>query len=1210
MSGLAAERRYSTRRAQALVFALAWVIGELVGATGLAIPPSRSFSQLLQVPAQFEATAFAASFLIYLGARPSLRSTSLTLVAAAAAEVGLGLLRHQVSGLPFSRAFGAPGHGLGLASILALALALRRAAEQERVEAKTRLLTAVLLPGFVVLSGFFLTMTAALHPLVLDPSMLALDWGFGAQPSWLLGRAFAVVTPLRQVCGVVYGLLPLFLAAVYMAKDRAGKREHGDVFGAFLLIGLVGSVLYHAVPVIGPRFAYPEWPRVAPALASIRELAMRGPVAPRNCMPSLHTAWALTGFLGTRGLSPRARAAALVFLVLTLLATLGLGFHYLVDLVVAVPFTFALEALLSPPDEAARRERRWLLGVCVALVAGWLVVAQSDLPRLIGPVPGLVPILSLLTVGGATMLRRRHRRTSDAAEPDLVVASLEVLPSRARTRVATMFVMSGVAGLVYEVVFCKRLALTFGSTAASSATVLTTFLGGLALGAWLGGRFGPKTRKPLRFYAFCELGVAALCLLSPWSFQLVQRLYLALAAGPVTEGHRGLQVALGALVLLPPTVLMGMTTPVLARTLEAEGEGFGRNVALLYVANTAGAAVGALTTGYFLLPVLGVTASTIVAVLLNLGAAALAYRLGRAQDLSPAEASDDVTASEPPMVGRLALATLTIGGAVTIALEVTYTHLLAVIAGNSAYAFSLMLCAFLLALGTGAAVARFILARVRAVEAMGVSQALVALSILLGTFQWDAMPAYFGSFQGSGFATTFAAREVVRGLVCCMVLMPPGIAIGASYPFAMEALVLATTGSRVRAFGGASAWNTFGNVTGSIVATFVLIPRLGSLRTLELLACVSLALSLATQLSPGRERRTAAAVWLSPIVLGALLLQPSSYDWGSIATGSNVYFTASPSLRIVDHAESIDGGLTTVALSVAEDGRPVRTLFTNGKFQGDDHPAREVRAQLAFGLIPALHTGARDRAAVIGFGTGMSARVVHDLGYRDVDVVDLSADILALADRHFGAVNGAVLHRAGVHASVTDGRNHLALTNARYDLITMELTSIWFAGAASLYSRDFYALARARLSTRGVLQQWLQLHHLYRDDIAVVLATIRAEFKHVYLYYVGTQGMLIGCDWECPVTPENAAQIDATKAVARDLEAFGGRSENLLAHRLLTPPAVDGILRTLTAQTGGEPLLSTDDNLWLEYSTPKGNVRDYGESLRENVRWLRSLTGR
>jgi spermidine synthase len=285
----------------------------------------------------------------------------------------------------------------------------------------------------------------------------------------------------------------------------------------------------------------------------------------------------------------------------------------------------------------------------------------------------------------------------------------------------------------------------------------------------------------------------------------------------------------------------------------------------------------------------------------------------------------------------------------------------------------------------------------------------------------------------------------------------------------------------------------------------------------------------------------------------------------------------------------------------------IRTLLTNGKFQGND--GGEVRAQLRFSQTPMLVHHGYDRALLIGVGTGCSLGALASQPFKAVEAIDLSRDILEASRRFFGHVNDHILDSTRAQVTFADGRNYLLLSDRRYDLVTIELTSIWFAGAADLYNREFYRLVGEHLAPSGVVQQWVQLHHMTRRDLAVILQSLRAELPHVALFIGGSQGQVL-------------ASREPLSLDYRDLVALSGRLRGTLATRgvfeddLLTiagelaldEEGVDRLIREEAelAHVAPERLLSTDDNMRLEYSTPRNNALS-GEASRSLIPSLTPL---
>ena len=435
-----------------------------------------------------------------------------------------------------------------------------------------------------------------------------------------------------------------------------------------------------------------------------------------------------------------------------------------------------------------------------------------------------------------------------------------------------LFVCSGFAGLLYEVVFAKHLGIIFGGTALAAYTVMATYMGGMALGAWLGGIIAERVRTPLKWYALFEAAIGVYALATPTLFKLIERIYIALASdvrpdAPILTFWR---VALGALVLGIPTLLMGTTLPIMFKFLRGYLSNRGRIISRLYTANIIGAAFGALVGAYLVLPTFGLLSSTRLAAMLSLIIAL--YALDRLKALPTTEnnaatapvaiqttESDDEEeesgyASLPPQdagqrrrLGLAALLLVTVGGVVSLALEIVNMHMLAIIAGNSVYAFGLMLATFLLGLGLGSACYGKLRHLLTDPAVATIAQLGIFFSIVISAFQWDGLSNYFASF---GFMQQyhhfgFGARELIRGSVCAIIMLPPAFFIGLGYPATMA---LATTWLKSRGeaagLGIASLCNTLGNIAGVLLAGFVFLNWLGSNRLLFGLAILSLLLAL------------------------------------------------------------------------------------------------------------------------------------------------------------------------------------------------------------------------------------------------------------------------------------------------------------------------------------------------------------------------------
>ncbi|MEM7243868.1 MAG: fused MFS/spermidine synthase [Acidobacteriota bacterium] len=1058
--------------------------------------------------------------------------------------------------------------------------------------------------ALVLLASWAGHLTAALRPVTLDPMVAALESAVGSPSQRLAQQGHgSLAASGLELLGWV-----LLLGLLVLRERRRDEPAPGfALLPAALWVGGAGLLLLLVTPAVGPLGVIGQaggWPDRLPPLLS------------RCALLSVPFAWALLVSFTVPRTSLLQRYLAWSGVALVALGSLLAGATWATGLLGALPLAWLGCSFATGPLAAPWPTWRSRL-LAVGLLLGWRLTLASGV---------LVPaswtqwrwLIALALAAVVVVLLQRGDWKGDEDEADSSTDPTE--PSRWHRALvpALLFFLSGFAALVYEVVFGKSLATLFGSSATASTTVLATYMGGIALGSWLGGRLA--ARRPLSgllAYAGCEGLIAAWCLLSPLVMGLVRLLYVQLASGaePGSGWTVALQVLLGCLVLLPPTVLMGMTLPLMSAELlsrDTASGGLGPVVGLLYAANTLGAATGAFATGYFLLPALGVRDATWLAVVLNLLAAILAYRLAQGTSVESAESdasdepetADDVETADPAL-GRLGLLILGLGGVVSLALEVVAIHLLAVVVGTSVHAFGLMLSCFMVGLGLGASGGRRLLAAVGPLRGLLLAELGLALTVLLGVHLWDGIPDYFGSFAGHPLMTGFGERELVRFLACCAALLPPAACIGAAYPMAMACVGRGWPGSKLRALGLAAGLNTVGNILGAFLGGFVLLNTLGSLPSLLLLAGVALVVALVVLARLDDVPRLPIGV---TVVVLALLLAPAqwrTFDLSGLASGTNVYFNAPRRLPVIDHAESLDGGLTTVTRTTTADGTPRHTLWTNGKFQGDD--SNEMAAQVGFAVLPLVHAEGRERALVIGFGTGVTARIVQTAGFQTTEIAELSRDILDLAHEHFGHVNGEVLDRPGVIARVADGRNLLLVSEHQYDLVTIELTSIWFAGAGSLYNREFYELVDSKLTEKGVLQQWLQLHHLTQQDVVTALASVRAVFPKVWLYGFGGQGMIVACR-DCS-EPDPRRLATGGDELLELLERLHGKPDELLEARLLSPTGVDTFLQVAEDAAPLGALVSTDDNLFLEYSTPKGNVLGYGESVRANLHVLQAFKG-
>ena len=822
-----------------------------------------------------------------------------------------------------------------------------------------------------------------------------------------------------------------------------------------------------------------------------------------------------------------------------------------------------------------------------------------------------------------------------------------------------LFFASGASSLIFETIFTRLLTYSFGNTAHAVSTVLAAFLGGLALGAYLIGRWVDRRPPSLWIYGLLELFVGVYCLFIPELFALLTQAYVGLNHlfdfGPAAL--TAVRFGLAAVVILIPTVMMGGTLPALARFVTAGQRDAPWRISRLYAWNTLGAALGALASTYLLMPSWGVGGTIWFAVGINalifaaITCLAPRVRVGGSltEEGSSPETSRPVTTSSKTLAFVL-LAGAFLTGLAALAYEVIWTHVLAFLIGNTVYAFGVMLFTFLCGLGLGAqVVARRFQRPEMWGRALAASQLLLALTIFCTLPLWNRIPDLFAQGLARAFefdllsvgflllaravyvgwriyrrdvqaafpwrrtielaveallltglvsmdtafvwkyeVTYFLAGELLRFFCAFYLLIIPALLLGVSFPLLLHLASHRAAGVGA-SVGGIYAANTVGAILGSVLTGFLVLPHLGSLSSLRAVASVNLALGLGFALVLVRLNLFRRLL-LGGVVASLVLLfwaGHAGWDARRMSRGSYVYFDSGwPIDRVLYLKEDVEGGLTSV-IQVGD----TRVMLSNGKFQGNN--SGEVGAQIRFALIPILFTQEFERALVIGLGTGNTLRTVAQFPFQHIDAVEIAPHIVEAARLWFEDVNGLVFDRdPRVNLSVADGRNHLLLSRQRYDLITIEISSIWISGEADLYNKEFYELCRKRLKNRGVLQQWVQIHHMRTEDFLVILNTAASVFPHVAFFLGPEQGVLVASASPLECDYRKISAFDSDPRVQAELAAIDVPAmEALLGELMLYGDSMRQALALLPRLSGrSQGLVSTDFRPYLEYRTPHGNA--------------------
>jgi spermidine synthase len=766
-----------------------------------------------------------------------------------------------------------------------------------------------------------------------------------------------------------------------------------------------------------------------------------------------------------------------------------------------------------------------------------------------------------------------------------------------------LFTFTGCTALLAEQAFERLLSTLIGASTPAAATVLAVYFGGLTLGGLLYGRLGRNgVRAPLRVYALLEGAVALWALVLTFAFDRLVVVFAPILSLGVERFWQlqALRFGVAMVWILPLTIPMGATFPAMVESLERMALGNHRRVVTrFYGRNLLGAIAGSVLGPYLLFPAWGLDGVLRFVFLVNATVAAAGLLLARAA--SGERSGDARRGAEAPSGSarieglRVLLPLAVYSGFQFFALEVLWTHLIGTVLGNSVYAFAAMLGVVLAGLGLGAWITSLRHPHDADVPLSEVGTVLVVAALFLAATasRWPDVPGALVTY-GDGIHT-FGGAELLRWSMAVLLLLPTAVCLGMVYPTLLRLREFPLRGSGPAA-GRLTAANALGSIAGALLTGFVLIPRLGSEATMRLLTVLAGAIGIGILWRTRAPSRRPLLAGILALVLAVLLPR---WDRLSLTSGQQVYFATGavgPATILRFFHEDALGGFTTVVQNKWADGSPYLVLLTNGKFQGNDKG--EMTAQTAFALVPTMFTARRDDALCIGLGTGRTAFVLRALGFPSVDVAEIAPGIAGAAPE-FSHINGAVLTDPRAHLFLEDGRNLLLLRPRRYDLITAEISSIWFAGSTNLYSREFYRLVRSRLKPDGVLQQWVQLHHLDFEALGTVLATVAEAFPYVSLWNVGGQGLITAT--ARPQSVE-AGYFDAVEshasALGWDPKAIPGALHEVASGRLLSTDDVAGLVRS------SKFVLNTDRNRRLEYLTPRYNhlAVDYP---RENMKALR-----
>jgi len=771
------------------------------------------------------------------------------------------------------------------------------------------------------------------------------------------------------------------------------------------------------------------------------------------------------------------------------------------------------------------------------------------------------------------------------------------------------FFFSGAAGLIYEVVWTRMLTQIFGNTTYAIATVLAAFMAGLALGSYLFGRIADRGKNDFLLYGVLEAGVGIYGLAVPWLFKLGQWVYIPLFglydAYPFTFNL--FLFVLSFFLLVLPTLLMGATLPVLSRFFVRSFAHLGRRVGDLYATNTMGAVLGCGFAGYYLIPTLGMRATVYVAAALNLFIAVLIFIADRLRSKEATGAFVGATETEHVKAGAAAswlgwvvLLSFGLSGFSALVYENAWTRALTLVIGSSVYSFTTMLVTFLAGLALGGFLyARMMGEREVRISTFGAIELWVGLAALATIPLFEKLPLIFLRLLHA-FGDSFGLFLSIQVFLSALVMFLPTLLLGMTFPLVARLFTqsLYRVGSSV---GTSYAANTVGAILGAFAGGFIFIPLLGVQNSIILAVAVNLLVGWFLVVVDARVS-VVPRFALGLVVLAAVILLPLKmprWDRFVLTSGVTIYsdrYESLPtdSLRLEemrrDEILYYREGLTAT-VSVHRIGKDYIYFKTNGKIDGSHGDAL---SQLMTGYIPLLLHPGGERAAVIGLGTGMTAKAVAAFPLREIEVLEIEPAMVGAA-AFFNEKNGKILEDRRVRLIPTDGRNYILATPKVYDVITAEPSNPWIAGIANLYTQEFYEVVKSKLKDDGVFAQWFHNYSMSPDDFRMVFRTFGEAFPYVSVWGMKESDfLLVGSKKEqvfrYPLLKEIFSKNQTLREDLKDL----GLSDiyGVLGFYRMGKKEVMGFSEGAS--------LNTDDGAQLEFSAPK-NVRRATSELNRKL---------
>ncbi len=714
-----------------------------------------------------------------------------------------------------------------------------------------------------------------------------------------------------------------------------------------------------------------------------------------------------------------------------------------------------------------------------------------------------------------------------------------------------------------------------GTTSVAWAIVLAAYMGGMALGSFFGGRLADRIANPLKAFAFCEVAIGLFGACSWPIIGVAQQVFsspsfLTLVPAPLTEI---VKITASVLMLSVPTACMGATFPLVSRGILTRNSGNAKAIGLIYSVNTFGAVLGAVSTGFVLLSGLGISLSLFAAASINIVIATIllfAFKQNLPQNPDPdleLEIKTPKTFDDGRM--RVFAFVLACTGFCTMAFEVLWARSLVYFLTSTTYAFTAMLSVVLAGLACGAMIATAIGKKTTNGRIwISAFQMFIGIFACITPLLLQHIDPLIHHIE-TALSHTWFNWVIVRYAVCLGMVFPPALCMGATFPLSMGYAIGSFKDSG-KSIGLLLFVNTAASILGALTVTFLFVPSVGTQASFVVIALGNFCAGFFVF---GRNKIARSKLFIPTVAVIALLLVVLllfANKFPMVGFSSAVRMAQRP-IRVVSYKED-----RAVSVAVLKTDRE-RILNIDGFNAAGTYRYEYMHLM---GHLPVLLAQHPDTALVICLGTGTTCGAVglHE-NVLWVDCAEISRAVISSVNV-FADVNNNLERNLKIHILCEDGRNHLLRSKRMYDVITLEPMHPYLSSATNLYSADFYALCKKRLSQHGVMAQWAPLHVLSPKEYRMLIHSFTSVFPHASLWFLGTEGILIGTMDSLHLNIDALKMKMAQEGVAKDMATIS------LAEpaRLLSCFVMDE--RALAAYVDGVGTM-TDDRPIIEFTAPR-----------------------